>query len=103
MDLSWDPPTTDGGAPIKNYRLFVTDPQNQYQGLTIETTDTKTAYKLKTPAAMQGRFYAVTVQAVNRMGKLSLLSDPAILEVKAQPLAMKQGKDHSAASSTANS
>lgn len=52
MDLSWDQPQTDGGAPIKNYRLFIQDPQNQLQGLTVETADAKTTYRLKTPPAM---------------------------------------------------
>ena len=61
MDLSWDQPTADGGAPVKNYRLFIQDPQNQLQGLTVETPDAKTTYKLRTPPAMQGRFYAATV------------------------------------------
>lgn len=65
MDLSWDQPQTDGGAPIKNYRLFIEDPQNQFQSLTVETENAKTSYRLKTPPAMQGRFYAATVQAIN--------------------------------------
>ena len=39
MDLTWDQPKITGGVPIKNYRIFIQDPQNQYQGLTLETSD----------------------------------------------------------------
>ena len=66
MDLTWDQPKITGGVPIKNYRIFIQDPQNQYQGLTLETNDPSTSYKLKTSPNMQGRFFAATVQAINR-------------------------------------
>lgn len=71
VDLSWEEPPVGTGPAIKNYRLFVSDPQNTYQGLTIETTDAKTTYRLNTPEPMHGKFYAATVQAINKVGKLS--------------------------------
>jgi len=50
--------------------------------MNIETSDQATFYKLKTPQPMWGKFYTVTVQAINKKNKKSLLSDPAIFEVK---------------------
>jgi len=84
VTIVWQKSATNGGAAIKNYRLFVTDPQGQDQALTVETPDSKPSFKLNTPAAMQGRFYSVTVQAVNANDKRSSVSDPAVFQVKVQ-------------------
>ena len=82
MDITWDEPPVGSGPAIKNYRIFVNDPQNTFQGLTIETTSSNTSYRLNTPEPMHGKFYAATVQAINKIGKLSQLSEPAVFEVK---------------------
>jgi hypothetical protein len=86
VDLTWEEPPVGTGPAIKNYRLFINDPQNTFQGLTIETTDSNTSYRLNTPEPMRGKFYAATVQAINKIGKLSQLSEPAVFEVKVQTL-----------------
>ena len=47
-----------------------------------ETSDQKRYYKLKTPQPMWGKFFTITVQAINSKKKMSLLSEPAIIEIK---------------------
>jgi hypothetical protein len=49
--------------------------------LDIETSDAKTSYKLKTPKAMHGKDYVFSVQAINKLQKMSLVSDQAIFSV----------------------
>ena len=61
MDLTWEQPKIVGGIPIRNYRILIQDPQNQYQQMTIETQDASTLYKLKTSPNMQGRFFSATI------------------------------------------
>lgn len=82
VDISWTQPIK-GTEKINNYRIFVQDTENKYQALKIQTNDKSTSYKLNTPAAMSGKFYTVTVQAISKRGKMSLLSDPAVFGVKA--------------------
>jgi len=66
--------------------------------MSVETPDQATFFKLKTPPPMQGKFYTVTVQAINKKQKMSLLSDPAIFEVKnfarTKPVENKEAAAH---------
>jgi hypothetical protein len=75
----------------------VTDNDNLYQPLSIETPDQKTFYKLKVPPSMWGKDYTVTVQAINKLSKMSLLSDSAVFEVKNQEKGEKVAKKKEAA------
>lgn len=49
--------------------------------MNIESLDSKTSYKLKTPKSMYGKNYIFTVQAINKNSKMSLLSEPGIFSV----------------------
>jgi hypothetical protein len=64
------------------YRIFIAEKDSQGSTLSIETTDAKTSYKIKTPKAMYGKNYVFTVQAINKLQKMSLVSDQAIFSVQ---------------------
>jgi hypothetical protein len=49
--------------------------------LKIETPDSKTTYKLKIPKTMWGKDYILTVQAINKNKRMSMLSEPAIFVI----------------------
>ena len=49
--------------------------------LKIETPDSKTSYKLKVPKWMWGKEYVLTVQAINKNKRMSMLSEPAVFPV----------------------
>lgn len=59
--LSWDEPTRTGGSPILKYRLFIAEKDSQGSPYTVDTADSKTSHRLKTPPTMQGKDYTVTV------------------------------------------
>jgi len=79
--FDWDEPTTTGGSPILKYRLRISEKDNLGAPYTFDTTDDKTEVKFKTPRTMQGKDWTVTVQAVNKDQKLSLISEHAIFSV----------------------
>lgn len=64
--LSWDEPTQTGGSPILKYRLRIAERDSQGSPYTVDTADSKTSHRLRTPAAMHGKDYTVTVQGINR-------------------------------------
>ena len=49
---------------------------SQQSSVSFETSDQKAFYTLKTPSQMWGKSYLITVQAINKERKMSLLSDP---------------------------
>jgi hypothetical protein len=59
----------------------VTEKDSQGSTLSIETSDSKTSYKLKTPKAMFGKDYVFTVQAINKLQKMSMVSEQGIFSV----------------------
>jgi hypothetical protein len=61
VELSWDEPSNTGGSPVLKYRIFVSEKDRQGSTLSIETSDARTTYKLKTPKAMYGKDYVFTV------------------------------------------
>ena len=75
VELTWEQPTITEGPPILKYRIFVAEKNSKGSTLSIETSDAKTSYKLRTPKAMYGREYVFSVQAINRQQKMSLVSD----------------------------
>lgn len=81
MLISWEEPQETGGSPILKYRLFIAEKDSQGSPYTVDTADSKTSHRLKTPPTMQGKDYTVTVQAINRDQKMSLVSDPAVFSV----------------------
>jgi hypothetical protein len=56
--------------------------------LNFETPDAKLSYKLKTPKSMIGKYFTVSVQAINRNGRMSLVSEPAIFYVANMTIAL---------------
>ena len=83
VEISWEEPTLTGNFPIMRYRTFVHDKDNQGSQLNFETADSKTSYKLKTPRSMWGKSYIVNIQAINKVRKMSLVSEPSIFTVSA--------------------
>ena len=81
IDISWEQPGSDGGASIANYRIFLEDKANEHSTVTIETEDSKPFYRLSAPQSIWGKQFGVTVQAINKKGKLSLLSDSVSFKV----------------------
>lgn len=79
--VQWDEPTETGGAPILRYRLFVAEKDSIGSPYSVDTADNKTSHRLRTPPTMQGKDYTVTVQAINRDQKMSLVSEPAVFSV----------------------
>lgn len=67
--------------PIKRFRIFVSERDSTAQTLNFETPDAKLSYKLKTTKQMIGKYFTVSVQAINKNGKMSLVSEPAIFLV----------------------
>jgi hypothetical protein len=53
--LRWDAPAETGGSPIMKYRLFIAEKGSQGSPYTIDTADSKTQHRLKTPQTMQGK------------------------------------------------
>lgn len=49
--------------------------------LKIETPDNKTSYKLKVPKSMWGKEYVLTVQAINKSKRMSMLSEAAVFPI----------------------
>ena len=64
--VSWEEPTATGGSPILKYRLRIAEKDSQGSPYTVDTADSKTTHRLKTPTTMQGKDYTVTIQAINR-------------------------------------
>jgi len=83
--LTWEAPSNTGGSPINHYRIFVTEKDNSGSVARIDTIGDHTYYKLKTQRAMWGRDFILTVQAINNIHKMSLISEPSIFSV-ADPL-----------------
>ena len=81
IDVSWDQPASSG-SPVARYRIFVSEKDSTASTYNFETPDAKTSYKLKTPRAMWGRAYLISVQAINRNHKMSLVSEPAVFRVQ---------------------
>lgn len=88
VSVSWEEPAETGGSAILKYRLFIAEKDSQGSPYSVDTADNKTSHRLKTPPTMQGKDYVVTVQAINRDQKVSLVSDPAVFSV-ADPRAKK--------------
>lgn len=84
VELSWEEPITMGQSPVSHYRIFVQEKDSSGSTLNLLTTNAKTTYDLKTPKAMWGKDYILTVQAIDRKGKMSPVSDPAIFSVEDQ-------------------
>lgn len=49
--------------------------------LKIETPDSKTSYKLKVPKSMWGKEFVLTVQAINKNKRMSMLSEAAVFTI----------------------
>lgn len=81
VQVTWDEPVETGGSPVVKYRLFIAEKDSQGSPYSIDTADSKTTYRLKTPQTMQGKDYVVTVQAINKDQKVSHVSDPAVFSV----------------------
>ena len=64
--ITWDEPTETGGTPIQKYRLRIAEKDSQGSPYTVDTADSKTSHRLKTPTTMQGKDYTVTIQAINK-------------------------------------
>lgn len=79
--ITWDEPTETGGTPIQKYRLRIAEKDSQGSPYTVDTADSKTSHRLKTPTTMQGKDYTVTIQAINKDQKMSLVSEPAVFSV----------------------
>lgn len=90
--MSWTEPEETGGSPIIRYRLYVQDREMAGSKLKIETPDSKTTYKLKIPKTMWGKEYILTVQAINKNKRMSMLSEPAIFVIPdlSEPVKPKQ-------------
>ncbi|KJH43663.1 fibronectin type III domain protein [Dictyocaulus viviparus] len=64
IDLEWEPPTKDGGAPIEGYIVEVRDPQTREWKVMAQVPDAKASIDgLKT-----GKEYQFRVKAVNKAG-----------------------------------
>jgi hypothetical protein len=64
--------------------LFIQDNNKEFQTLTMETKGKENSYKWTVPTPFWGKYYTVTVQAINKNQKVSLLSDPAVVKVLAK-------------------
>lgn len=81
VEIEWQEPSITGRSPILKYRIFVSEKDKQGTMLNLETADSKTSYRLKIPRSMWGKSYVVTVQAINKNRRMSLISEPAIFTV----------------------
>lgn len=79
--VQWEEPNETGGASILRYRLFVTEKDSVASPYSVDTADNRTSHRLRTPPAMQGKDFTVTVQAINKDQKMSLVSEPAVFTV----------------------
>ena len=67
IDLSWQPPTDDGGAQVTGYRVEVSDDGGAtWENLVSNTRNTRTAYAHTGLAPATTRHYRVS--AINRIG-----------------------------------
>lgn len=60
-EVTWTEPNTPGSSQIHHYRIFVTDRDNSANVGKIETSSNKTSYNLKTPRAMWGKDFIITI------------------------------------------
>lgn len=81
VELNWTEPEDNGGSPIVRYRLYIQNKDMAGSKLKIETPDNKTTYKLKVPKWMWGKEYVLTVQAINKNRRMSMLSEPAVFPI----------------------
>jgi hypothetical protein len=67
ITISWEETSHD----IHFFRLFLQEKNSVEPSVTLETADSKNFYVLQTPPRMQGGTFSLTVQAINRQGKMS--------------------------------
>jgi len=68
-------------VPITRYRIFVQEKDTSGTRLDFTTPDARLSYMLKTPKSMWGKDYLVTVQAINKNHKMSLVSEPSVFRI----------------------
>ena len=66
IDLGWDAPAADGGAPITGYRIEVSTDGNTWTNLVADTESTDTEYRHTGLTAGSTRYYRVS--AINTIG-----------------------------------
>uniref|UniRef100_A0A0K0CTJ0 non-specific serine/threonine protein kinase n=1 Tax=Angiostrongylus cantonensis TaxID=6313 RepID=A0A0K0CTJ0_ANGCA len=64
IDISWDPPTKDGGAPIEGYIVEVRDPETREWKEIAKVPDTKASID----GLKEGKEYQFRVKAFNKAG-----------------------------------
>ncbi|MGA1792948.1 MAG: fibronectin type III domain-containing protein, partial [Thermoplasmatota archaeon] len=79
VDLSWDPPLTEGGTPILGYRMVRTDDPNEFS---IDIPPTSTLYTDEEIVA--GRDYDYVITAYNLVGE-SIPSAPITATPVSEP------------------
>lgn len=80
-EITWDEPTNNGGYPISFYRIFLADKDSSTNNFNFETMNSKTLYQLRASKIMYGKSFVVTIQAINKNQKMSLVSEPAIVSI----------------------
>jgi hypothetical protein len=81
MEVTWDESQKASEPDVLKFRLFISEKDNFGSTLSLETADDTTTFKLKTPKAMWGKDYLLTIQAINIYHKMSLISEPAVFKV----------------------
>ena len=80
-EISWDEPTKNDGSAIQFYRIFLTDQDSSSNTFNFETFNSKTVYQFRAQKIMYGKSFVVTIQAINKNQKMSLVSETAIFTV----------------------
>jgi len=80
-EIIWEQPSVEGHVSIARYRIFVQEKDSTGSKLDFTTPDSKLSYMLRTPRAMWGKDFLVTIQAINKNHKMSLVSEPAVFKI----------------------
>lgn len=65
-EITWKQSQMQNEPQIERYRIFIQEKDNVAGTYFFETTDASVTHQLRTPGAMHGKDYEVTVQAISK-------------------------------------
>lgn len=90
-EITWDQSQQSSESPIVRYRIFIQEKDSVGSSYYFETSDNQLTFSLKTPKAMWGKDYLLSIQAISANNKQSLISDPAVFKVNLPSYMKKKG------------